>query len=97
MLSSYLLLAIAAVINGLAQYLYPKLRRSRYTLPLPPGPKPLPLLGNLFNMPTSREYETYTQWSREFGDVVHVNVLGRHIIILNSIEAANDLLEERSS
>ena len=30
-------------------------------------------------------------------DVVHVDVLGSHIVILNSIKAANDLLDKRSS
>jgi hypothetical protein len=93
MLSSYMLLSLAAVIAGLAQYLY----RRRSLSPLPPGPKPLPLLGNLFDMPTSREYETYAQWGRKYGDVVHVHALGRHFIILNSIEAANELLDQRSA
>ena len=63
----------------------------------PPGPKPLPLLGNVLDMPTSREYETYTRWGKEFGDVVHISALGKHIIILNSVKAANDLLERRSA
>lgn len=31
------------------------------------------------------------------GDVVHVSALGRHLIILNSHEAAIELLEKRSS
>ena len=31
------------------------------------------------------------------GDVVHVNVLGQHLIFLNSEKAAIDLLEKRSA
>jgi hypothetical protein len=30
-------------------------------------------------------------------DVVHVDVLGSHLVILNSIKTANDLLDKRSS
>lgn len=31
------------------------------------------------------------------GDVLHVKVLGNHVIILESLEAVNDLFEKRSS
>jgi hypothetical protein len=96
MLSQYLLLALGVVIAGLMQYLYRRLEPF-HRLPLPPGPKPLPLLGNLFDIPTSREYEVYTGWGRDYGDVVHVNVLGQHLIIINSIEAADELLDQRST
>ena len=36
-------------------------------LPLPPGPKGLPVIGNLLDMPTSFEWETYHKWSKELG------------------------------
>lgn len=65
-------------------------------LPYPPGPRPLPLLGNLLDMPKHRDYETYAKWGKTYGDVVHVRMLGQSIVILNSIEATNDLLELRS-
>jgi hypothetical protein len=95
--SPSLLLALAAVIAGLTQYLYRRLKPFHRRLPLPPGPKPLPLLGNLFDIPASRDYEIYTEWGKDYGDVVHVNMLGQHLIILNSIEAANELLDQRSA
>jgi len=33
----------------------------------------------------------------ETGDIVHLEALGQHIVILNSAKAAIDLLERRSS
>ena len=33
----------------------------------------------------------------QLGDVIHLSALGQHTIILNSVEAAWDLLEKRSS
>lgn len=38
-------------------------RRSR----LPPGPKGVPILGNIFDMPKGHEWLTYMKWSREYG------------------------------
>ena len=31
------------------------------------------------------------------GDVIYLNVLGKSIVMLNSYQAANDLMEKRSS
>ncbi|KAI0295325.1 CyP450 monooxygenase [Multifurca ochricompacta] len=64
----------------------------------PPGPRRLPFIGNLLDMPSKDGWITYKKWSEESGsDVVHADVLGSHIIILNSAKAENELLEKRSS
>jgi hypothetical protein len=44
-------------------------------LPYPPGPKRLPIVGNLFNMPSREEWVTYRKWSQEFGRSRNVIVL----------------------
>ncbi|KAF8509202.1 cytochrome P450 [Hysterangium stoloniferum] len=87
-----ILIGVTVVISAWIRYI---LRPKR--LPLPPGPKPLPLLGNLLNMPRSREYEEYTKWRETYGDIIHMEVLGKHIVIINSVDVANDLLERRSA
>jgi len=33
----------------------------------PPGPKKLPLLGNLFDIPPNCEWLTYAQWTKDYG------------------------------
>lgn len=35
--------------------------------PLPPGPKGLPVLGNLLDMPRESEWLTFQQWARDYG------------------------------
>ncbi|KAJ7252464.1 hypothetical protein C8J57DRAFT_1237831 [Mycena rebaudengoi] len=67
-------------------------------LPLPPGPKKLPLFGNLFGLPSKFEWETYAKWSKELGsDIIHLSVAGKSIIILASVDVVFDLLDQRSA
>ncbi|KAF8874410.1 putative CyP450 monooxygenase [Infundibulicybe gibba] len=72
-------------------------RKRRSRLPLPPGPKPVPVIGNLFDMPTVKPWEVYDQWIKEYGDIIHINVLGHPIILLGSVTRTSDLFEKRSS
>jgi cytochrome P450 len=64
---------------------------------LPPGPKKWPLLGNILDMPTTKEWLTFAQWGQIYGDISSVTVLGRPLIILNSAKVAVDMLEKKSS
>ncbi|EJD05381.1 cytochrome P450 [Fomitiporia mediterranea MF3/22] len=66
-------------------------------LPLPPGPKPLPFLGNALDMPVKREWEAFAKWANEYGDIVHVSVFGQNFIFLNSAKVVNDLFDKRGS
>lgn len=38
--------------------------------PLPPGPRGLPLIGNILDMPTEKEWLKFAQWGETFGKLV---------------------------
>jgi len=42
-------------------------RKSRTQYPLPPGPKPLPFIGNLLDLPLKNEATTYNAWANKYG------------------------------
>jgi hypothetical protein len=47
-------------------------------LPYPPGPKRLPIIGNLLDMPSREEWITYREWSDEYGTVQCTLIVETH-------------------
>ncbi|ETW77258.1 cytochrome P450 monooxygenase 4 [Heterobasidion irregulare TC 32-1] len=90
-LDCIVLLGGAILLNG-----YLKRRRTS-GLPYPPGPLPLPLIGNVFDIPKRKAWETYAQWAKQYGDLMSIQALGQTAVIVNSAKIARDLLEKRGS
>ncbi|EPS30933.1 hypothetical protein PDE_05886 [Penicillium oxalicum 114-2] len=93
-------MAIASLlaVSALLAVLFVVMRRkSTSSLPLPPGPKPLPIIGNVHQAPKSHGWRTYREWSQEYGPIVHLNMLGQPVIILSTSEVAHDLLSKRGA
>ncbi|KDQ57128.1 hypothetical protein JAAARDRAFT_194302 [Jaapia argillacea MUCL 33604] len=67
-------------------------QRKRY----PPGPTPIPFIGNALDLRTGASWLKYIEWQKKYGDIVHFTVFGVHIVVLNSMEVAHDLFEKRS-
>ncbi|KAH7097919.1 cytochrome P450 [Auriculariales sp. MPI-PUGE-AT-0066] len=88
----------AGVVAGslLGVWLLGRLSRLR-AAPYPPGPPGLPILGNAFQIPRERSWITFADWANDYGNVVHLTALNKHILILSSQEAANELLIKRGA
>ncbi|KAL4245440.1 cytochrome P450 family protein [Abortiporus biennis] len=64
---------------------------------LPPGPKALPVLGNVHQLPVEYQERTFSEWGQKYGDIMYAKLFQRDTIIINSLKVAKDLLEKRST
>ncbi|KAI0705584.1 cytochrome P450 [Earliella scabrosa] len=85
------------IIGLLVKYLSQPRHANLKGLPLPPGPKPLPIIRNALDIPTTMMGQRFKEMTDKHGDVVYLDALGDHMIILGSHEAAIELLDTRSA
>ncbi|KII86265.1 hypothetical protein PLICRDRAFT_164703 [Plicaturopsis crispa FD-325 SS-3] len=89
---------LSILLAGLAIYLLQRVsEQAKRRASLPPGPRGLPLVGNLFDMPTSNQWMKFAEWGKKYGDICFVTIFGKPIIILNTAKAAIDILEKKSA
>lgn len=62
---------------------------------LPPGPPRKFLIGNLFDIPLEKEWQTYDKWSKVYGDLTYLNLCGASILFVNSHALCSELFEQR--
>lgn len=76
--------------------LLPLLRR-KHDRPLPPGPRPLPLLGNLHQQSWSEPWKTYREWHEMYGPLISFKIGPYQVISVGNHQVAKDLLERRGA
>ena len=66
--------------------------------PLPPGPRSIPLLGNILDLPPpgTVEWKHWQKHGDKYGPISSVSVLGQLFVILHDKEVVMDLLEARA-
>ncbi|KAJ6555567.1 cytochrome P450 monooxygenase [Mycena vulgaris] len=91
----YLVLGLASLSTA-ALLLYQCSRRTRDAFK-PPGPPTLPIIGNLLDIPRSREVLTYNAMADKYGDMVYLSVLNKNIFLISSARILNELFNQRSA
>ncbi|KZT73493.1 cytochrome P450 [Daedalea quercina L-15889] len=67
------------------------------SLRLPPGPRQVPLLGNVHQLPSMGHQRTFAEWGKRYGDVIYARLFQTPAIVVNSMAAAQELLDKRSA
>nr|BAK09453.1 cytochrome P450 [Postia placenta] len=94
--TSHAALAVVAVML-LAALLVHELSAYSKRRSMPPGPFRWPLVGNILQVPQVHPWLMYSHWVRVYGDILYLDALGQHIIVINSAKVARELLDRRSS
>ena len=68
-------------------------------LPLPPGPKGLPMLGNLADLPPAGipEHDHWIQHKDKYGPISSITAMGSTLVIIHDKSMAMELMEKRGS
>ncbi|KAJ7133337.1 cytochrome P450 [Mycena epipterygia] len=65
--------------------------------PLPPGPRGLPVVGNILDVPSSDHWVKFSELGDIWGDISSLSVFGQTMVIVNSVKVAEDLLDTRGA
>ncbi|KAK4054438.1 hypothetical protein OIV83_000932 [Microbotryomycetes sp. JL201] len=64
---------------------------------LPPGPKTLPVLGNLHQLPLKHAHHQMTQWAKEYGPIFSLKLGSGTMVVLTGQREVKELLDRRSA
>ncbi|KAF8494067.1 cytochrome P450 [Gautieria morchelliformis] len=87
--------AIAALISISLTVIYRITRGG--SVKLPPGPPGLPIIGNLFDIAKEDDPFPWADHLERFGPISSVSVFGKTVVVLNDLQTAIDLLDQRST
>ncbi|KAL5005225.1 hypothetical protein ScPMuIL_018681 [Solemya velum] len=86
----------SVIIGALAGLLgYWLIRRMKYKLP--PGPLPIPLIGNFLKLNDSFWYEKFHEWAKKHGPVISVYFGPQRWTVLNTIEVVHEALVTKAN
>ncbi|KAL2278789.1 hypothetical protein FJTKL_14132 [Diaporthe vaccinii] len=91
---------LLAAIAGFLLLLLPLLQWVLLTLRpqnFPPGPPVIPGLGNLHQIPPSKPFLKFHEWSKQYGDLVSLKTAAGNLVITNSPKIIHELFDKRGA
>lgn len=68
---------------------------TRRQLSSPPGPHPLPIIGNIHQAPKTYPERQYHEWTKKYGPIFKLQMGLQPVIVLGNYETAHQLLDKR--
>ncbi|KAF7302459.1 Cytochrome P450 [Mycena chlorophos] len=62
-----------------------------------PGPRALPLLGNLLDWPSEHQVTSMQDWAERYGPITKLSIFGKNILFLSSTATITELFVKQSS
>ena len=85
-LSSLVVIPLVILVHDIFQWLR-----------LPPGPTPIPFIGNKFDIPKSQPWIQFQEWSQRYGPIFTLWIGRKPTLIISDPQIAVDLMEKRSN
>ncbi|KAL0196649.1 hypothetical protein M9458_005189, partial [Cirrhinus mrigala] len=83
---------LGALLLLLVLYLLSSQSKSQKEGKEPPGPKPLPLVGNLLSLDLSRPFDTFFELSKTYGNVFQVFLGSKKSVVLVGYKTVKEAL-----
>ncbi|UKZ80869.1 hypothetical protein TrVFT333_008634 [Trichoderma virens FT-333] len=97
-MSNFAIAQAIIVLIGVLLYSLSFRKKREVLLPLPPGPKPLPIIGNVRDVPPQEvpEFQHWLSFKDKYGPISSITILGQTLIMIHDKDAAVELLEKES-
>ncbi|GAA5916201.1 hypothetical protein JCM8208_000032 [Rhodotorula glutinis] len=86
---------LVAVLVAAAVFLFARSKPTKG--PLPPGPPGLPFIGNILDVPKSKPWVRFAEWTDEYGPMFTLKMGRNTMVVLGRAQPAIDLLDKRSN
>ncbi|KAF8909957.1 cytochrome P450 [Mucidula mucida] len=68
---------------------------NKKTVSKPPGPPGLPIIGNLLDMPSGRDWEVFGRWGETYGPLISLTVGPTTVVVINTYKKAQEILDKK--
>lgn len=63
----------------------------------PPGPRGLPLIGNVLDMPGGRAWESFAKMSETYGPLLSLTIGPTTIVVVNTFEKTKEIFDKKGA